>query len=112
MSSHAGIGADNRSLYVTDANSEVWSLERRSGASFWKNDKLRARKLTAPVTVGEYVVVADLEGYVHFLKRDNGAIVARVRVDSSPVVAAPVVVGNTVFVSTSAGKLAALRVGG
>jgi len=112
MSSHAGIGADRERLYVTDENSEVWSLERRSGSSFWKNTDLRARKLTAPIAVDGYIVVADLEGYVHFLSRDNGAIAARIRVGSSPIVAAPVVVGNTVFISSSAGTLTALRVGG
>jgi len=112
MSSHAGIGADRERLYVTDENSEVWSLERRSGSSFWKNTDLRARKLTAPIAVDDHIVVADLEGYVHFLKRENGAIAARIRVGSSPIVAAPVVVGNTVFISSSAGTLTALRVGG
>ena len=112
MSSHAGIGADKERLYVTDEDSQVWSLERRSGSSFWKNTELRARKLTAPATVDDYVVVADLEGYVHFLKRDNGAVAARIRVGSSPIVAAPIVVGNIVFISSSAGTLTALHVGG
>ena len=112
MSSHAGIGADRERLYVTDENSEVWSLERRSGSSFWKNADLRARKLTAPAAVGDYVVVADLEGYVHFLKRDSGKIAARIRVGSSPIVAAPVVEGNMVFISGSSGTLTALQVGG
>jgi len=112
MSSHAGIGADKERLYVTDENSEVWSLERRSGSSFWKNADLRARKLTAPAAVGDYVVVADLEGYVHFLKRDSGAVAARIRVGSSPIVAAPVVAGNMVYISGSSGTLTALQVGG
>jgi len=112
MSSHAGIGADAKRLYVTDADSQVWSLERRSGSSFWKNSELRARKLTAPATINDHVVVGDLEGYVHFLKYDNGAIAARIRVGSGPIVAAPVVVGDTVFISSSSGTLTALRVGG
>jgi len=111
MSSHAGIGADKERLYVTDENSEVWSLERRSGSSFWKNADLRARKLTAPTSMGNYIVVADLEGYVHFLKRDSGAIAARIRVGSSPIVAAPVVEGDMVFISSSSGTLTALQVG-
>jgi len=112
MSSHAGIGADRERLYVTDENSEVWSLERRSGSSFWKNNELRARKLTAPATIGKYVVVADLEGYVHFLKRDNGAMAARIRVGSSPIVASPVVIGDMVFINSSSGELTAIQVGG
>ncbi|WP_126454107.1 outer membrane protein assembly factor BamB [Sulfuriflexus mobilis] len=112
MSSHAGIGADSNILYVTDANSEVWALDRRSGSSYWKLDQLRARKLSAPVAYGDYVVVADFEGYVHFINRNNGAFAARVRVGSSPIVAAPIVAGDTVFISSSAGELTALRIGG
>jgi len=112
MSSHAGLGADKNNLYVTDDNSEVWALERRSGSSFWKHDKLRARKLTAPVAFGRYVVVGDLEGYVHFLDSDTGALAARIRVGSSPIVAAPIIVGDTVFISSSGGELTALRTDG
>lgn len=112
MSSHAGIGADSKILYVTNANSEVWALDRRSGSSYWKLDQLRARKLSAPVAYGDYVVVADFEGYVHFINRNNGAFAARVRVGSSPIVAAPIVAGDTIFISSSAGELTALRIGG
>jgi len=35
-----GIGADKERLYVTDEDSQVWSLERRSGSSFWKENPL------------------------------------------------------------------------
>jgi outer membrane protein assembly factor BamB len=112
MSSHAGIAADSNILYITDEDSAVWALDRRSGSSYWKLDKLRARKLSAPAAYGEYVVVGDLEGYVHFLDRKSGAFAARIRVGSSPIVAAPIVAGDTVFISSSAGELTALRIGG
>lgn len=112
MSSHAGIGADSKVLYITDEDSAVWALDRRSGSSFWKLEKLRARKLSAPAAYGNYVVVGDLEGYVHFLDKTSGAFVARLRVGSSPIVAAPIVSGDTVFISSSSGKLTALRIGG
>ncbi len=112
MSSHAGIGADSKILYITDDNSEVWALDRRNGSSYWKLDKLRARKLSAPTSFGNYVVVGDLEGYVHFLDQKSGAFAARIRVGSSPIVAAPIVAGDTLFISSSAGELTALRIGG
>ena len=98
MSSHAGIGADSKI--------------RRNGSSYWKLDKLRARKLSAPTSFGDYVVVGDLEGYVHFLDQKSGAFAARIRVGSSPIVAAPIVAGDTLFISSSAGELTALRIGG
>ena len=112
MSSHAGIGADNNVLYVTDENSEVWALDRRNGSSYWKLDKLRARKLSAPAAFGEYIVVGDLEGYVHFLDRKSGAFAARIRIGNSPIVAAPIVAGDSLFISSSGGELTALRIGG
>lgn len=112
MSSHAGIGADSKVLYITDEDSAIWALDRRNGSSYWKLDKLRARKLSAPAAYGEYIVVGDLEGYVHFLDRKSGAFAARIRVGNSPIVAAPIVAGDTVFISSSAGELTALRIGG
>jgi outer membrane protein assembly factor BamB len=59
---------------------------------------------------GRYVVVGDLEGYVHWLRKDDGQFVARVRVDSSGIVAAPVATPFAVYVYGSGGELAALQV--
>ncbi len=109
MSSHAGIGADDRYLYVTDEQSHVWALDRRSGASLWKQDKLHARKVTAPAAYGEYVVVGDYEGYLHWLDRRDGHFVARIKVDEEGIIAPPQVVGDTVYVSGIDGTLVAVR---
>ena len=57
-------------------------LSRSTGASEWRQDELRNRKLTAPEPVDDYVAVGDFEGYVHLLSRYDGRIVARARVDS------------------------------
>lgn len=112
MSSAAGVGVDFGQVYVTDEDSNVWALERDNGASVWKQDKFQRRALTAPVPFGEYIVVADFEGYVHLLARYDGAIVGRERVDGKGVLAAPVVDGDTLFVYGNGGKLAAYRIGG
>src|SRR5690606_25773673 len=112
MSSAAGVGVDFGQVYVTDDTSNVWALERTNGASAWKQDKFQRRALTAPVSFGEYVVVADFEGYVHLLARDDGAIVGRERVDGKGVLATPVVDGETLFVYGNGGKLAAYRIAG
>lgn len=112
MSSHAGIGMDENYLYVSDEQSHVWSLDRRSSATFWKQDKLHARAVTAPVPQGDYVVVGDLEGYLHWLAKADGSFAARVRVDKSRIQAPPVVVGDTLYVMSNEGTLAAYRVEG
>ncbi|MBT6274903.1 MAG: outer membrane protein assembly factor BamB, partial [Chromatiales bacterium] len=77
MSSHAGIGVDEDAVYVTDATGHIWSLERSSSASSWRQKKLENRRATAPRRFDEYVVVGDLEGYVHWLRREDGQFAAR-----------------------------------
>jgi len=94
LSSHAGMAVNDSQLYVTDSTSQVWALHVRNGASLWRQDQLQYRSLTAPVVFGEYVVVGDFEGYLHWLKQDNGEVVARMRGDSNGFSVRPVVAGD------------------
>jgi len=73
-------------------------MDKTSGASLWKQDKLAGRAVTAPAAVGRYVVVGDYQGYVHFLSRDDGAFAARLATDGSPILAPPVAVDLSTFV--------------
>ncbi|MFP5344188.1 MAG: outer membrane protein assembly factor BamB [Gammaproteobacteria bacterium] len=109
LSSHAGIAVDERYVYVTDAQSQVYALDRRDGRSLWKQDKLRARALSAPAALGEYIAVGDFEGYLHWMARDDGRFVARVRVDDNGIIATPVVSADTLYVNGKGGVLAAFR---
>jgi outer membrane protein assembly factor BamB len=109
LSTYAGLAGDGRAVYVSDDNGVVWSLDAHSGARLWKQEGLRARKLSGPAVVGDYVVVGDFEGYVHWLSTQDGSFVARSRVGSAPISAQPRVVGGTVYVLGDKGDLAALR---
>ena len=60
--------------------SQVWALNRFTGATMWRQDKLLRRSITGPVLMGPHLAVADYDGYVHWLKREDGSIVARKRV--------------------------------
>ncbi len=111
MSSYAGLDADGRRLYVTDDAGQVWGLDENSGGALWKQDQLHGRALTGPVVFGPYVVVGDYQGYLHWLSRDDGQIVARSRADDSPMLATPVVHGDTLYAVTRDGTLAAFRTG-
>lgn len=109
MSSAVGLGVDFSNVYVTDENSEVWALERDNSGSVWKQDKLKRRVLTAPVVIGNYVAVADFEGYVHLLSRTDGELVGRERADSKGVLAPLVVDGDILFVYGNGGTLTAYK---
>jgi len=109
MSSHAGLAVDAQNVYVTDEQDHVWALDRYTSASVWRQTKLQARGVTAPAVIGDYLVVGDKEGYLHWLDRQDGQFVARTRVDSAGISAVPVVVGDTVYIYGNSGTLAALR---
>jgi outer membrane protein assembly factor BamB len=109
LSSYAGLAADSRAVYASDDRGVVWALDAHSGAALWKQEGLRARRLSGPAAVGDYVVVGDFEGYVHWLSAHDGSFVARSRVGSAPITAQPQAVGTTVFVLGDKGDLAALR---
>ncbi len=108
LSSEAGVAADQRFVFAIDVNSVVNTYNRDGGASLWRNDKLQHRRLSAPASFDRAVAVGDLAGYVHFLSREDGAMLARVATDGSQIVGAPQVSGSSVIVQTRAGALTAL----
>jgi outer membrane protein assembly factor BamB len=109
MSSYTSIGVSASQVYAVDADSAVWALDRTTGSSMWKQDALEHRWLSGPAVQGDYLVVGDLEGYVHWLSITDGKIVARERLSKKAIQATPVVLGDLVIVEDIDGKVAAYR---
>ncbi|MNL72311.1 Outer membrane protein assembly factor BamB precursor [compost metagenome] len=49
--------------------------------------------------------MGDFEGYVHFLSREDGQVIARMKTDGSAITAAPVVAGQTLVIQTRDGDV-------
>ncbi len=110
-SSVNGMGLDSRAVYITDDRSAVLALERRNGASLWKQDRLNGRWASAPLAIGRYVVVGDFQGQVHVLSREDGSFVARVATDGSAIQVPPVALDlSTFLVQTRNGGVYAINV--
>ena len=77
MSSYTGVCLDKQHVYTTDSDGYVWSLDIDTGATLWRQDKLVGRDLTAPVLMGDTVVVADRGGYVHWLSKEDDGFTTR-----------------------------------
>ncbi|MET0012019.1 MAG: outer membrane protein assembly factor BamB [Sedimenticola sp.] len=108
LSSYNGLGVDWRQLYVSDDNDFVWAVDPRNGSLIWKNEKLKARRLSTPAVMGEYVVVGDYDGYLHLLATEDGRLLGRTRVGEDPITTAPVVVDGVIYVYGDGGDLAAV----
>ena len=111
LSSYAGLDVDERQVYVSDETDAVLALDRRNGGTLWKQAELTGRRLSAPVATQNHVVVGDFEGYLHWLGKDNGQIVGRIRAAGKAIVAPPLAAGDTVFVQGQGGALGAFRAG-
>ncbi|MCP5142051.1 MAG: outer membrane protein assembly factor BamB [Gammaproteobacteria bacterium] len=111
MSSSAGLDVDADQVYVTDEDSDVWALDASTGESLWRQTELHRRALTGPVAVGRYVAVADFEGYVHFLSREDGRVVGRIRTDDKGVLGPMVEQDGVLYVQGRGGNVVALRPG-
>ncbi|MGN8085089.1 outer membrane protein assembly factor BamB [Ralstonia sp. 22086] len=103
FSSPTGVTQEDDGLFAADEKSVVYGFNAQNGADLWKNDALLWRDLGTPLAFGRAVIVGDSEGWLHFLSRDDGKFVARVKTDSSAIGAAPVVVGQTLVVQTRGG---------
>ena len=94
-------------MFAADNLGVVNAYNREGGSSAWKNDQLARRHLSAPISFGRAVAVADLEGYVHFLSREDGSFIGRLSTDGSQILATPIVVGSNLIVQTKSGLVAA-----
>lgn len=110
FSSVSGLSMDPNNVYVSDDKSAIVAFDRSNGASLWKQDKLFGRNVTAPVPIGRFLAVGDLQGYVHFLSRDDGSFVARIATDGSAIVARPLPLDGNLLVQTLRGGVYAIAV--
>ncbi len=107
ISSHAGFTVDENNVYLTDDESHIRAFDRFSGSSIWNNEKLHARGVTGPARVGDYIVVGDMEGFLHWMDRATGEFVARLQLSSHRIIAQPFVAGKVLYAYSSDGTLAA-----
>jgi outer membrane protein assembly factor BamB len=109
LSSYRGVDVDEEQMYVSTSQGELVALKRRTGVEVWRNDSLKRRSLSAPAVVGDYVAVADLEGYVHWFDRATGAVAARAKTGGDRVTNAPLSVDGNLYVISDQGDIVALH---
>lgn len=108
-SSYNSLALGLGNIYWVDNFSHVLAVQNNTERTVWENEDLRLRRVNSPVTINNYVAVADFEGYLHLLSQIDGRIISRVRVDRSGVRANILSEGDTLYVYGNNGRLVALR---
>ena len=102
-----GNGSDR--VVVADPAGTVWAIDKASGSALWSQPALARRNLAGVAVQGDYAVVGDYDGYVHWLRLDTGAIAARARVGGEAIKATPVVADGVLLVQNIDGEVTAFR---
>ncbi len=108
-SSYRQIAIEGNSIFLTNLKGHVYAVDRIDGTERWSNVALTNRGVTGPAIIGNYIVVGDFEGYLHFIDQTTGDIVARYEVDSSGIHSTPTVVDNIIFSQARDGSLQAIK---
>ncbi len=110
LSTYDDLAVDDERVYITDEHSVVWALKRSDGSAVWRQKDLKFRKLTGPTRIGNFVVVGDFEGYLHWLDATTGKVVARERIDKDRILTPPLDLDGALLGYSSSGKIAVYRV--
>ncbi len=110
VSSYTGVTLDAAHLYVSDAVGRIHAYDLVTGVPLWTYDKLGYRDLSAAVPYGSLVVAGDRFGFLHFLDRNTGHYLGRIKMGDGAVRMAPIVVNQQLIVLGKGGELVAYRV--
>ena len=108
-SSYHGMAQGFGNIYYCDDKSQVFAIRDNSEDIVWDNSDLLNRRITAPTTIGNYIAVADYEGYVHLLSQIDGRIVGRIQADNDGVRANLIGNNGRLFVFGNSGRLTAYQ---
>lgn len=106
--SSTGVTVSRRFIYISDSDSVIRQIDRSNGESGWVVEDYKYRKTTRPTYYLGDLVVADYEGYVHFLDAFTGTVLNRKRVGKDAFYGPPIVSGSTLFTYNKDGRFTAI----
>ena len=82
-SSIDGLGTNYDNIFYTDDNGILWCLDKYSGRPVWKQDSFKKRLIGAPIFLNDFILVGDIENYIHIINADDGTIAGRIQLKNS-----------------------------
>lgn len=108
-SSYRGIAIDDENLYLSTSIGEVVAYKRHTGNELWRQKALAHRGLSGPAVADNAIVVADYQGYVHWLDKSTGALIGRVRAGKARYTNAPAYADGVLMLLNDRGVIDAYR---
>lgn len=99
------VAADQTLVIGVEANSRVHAFDRLTGEKRWSQLGLFLRGATEAVSFDRAIWLADQDGYLHGLSRDNGQFVARVSLPGGKPAGRMLVTREGLLVQTQSGRL-------
>jgi outer membrane protein assembly factor BamB len=109
VSSFLDLAVDANKLVAVDSQDAVLAFNPQNSSSLWKQEGLLRRELAPPALIGDNVLVADIEGYVHVLAGDDGRFIGRRKIDGDGIRAPILIAEDFIYVLGNSGKLVALK---
>ncbi|MBE0363094.1 outer membrane protein assembly factor BamB [Pseudoalteromonas ulvae UL12] len=107
-SGYRELAVDLQNIYLVDSNGSVYALDKSSGIERWSQPALNGWYLTGPAVFGNYLVLGDQEGNLHWLDKQSGELVSRAEFDSSGFFIEPIVAQDKLIIYTRDGEVSAI----
>jgi len=72
VSSYHGLASDLVNIILSHENDSIYSFDKNTGKTVWKNSDLLHRKLSAPLIYDNFILTVDYLGILHVLDLDEG----------------------------------------
>ncbi|MBX2846687.1 MAG: outer membrane protein assembly factor BamB [Acidiferrobacterales bacterium] len=101
---------DSAHLYISDSKGVVHQLNRTSGQVMWTQGGLRLRNISAPISVGPYLVVGDGDGKIFVMSKVDGSYVGSHTLGAQEIVGKPIVDSNVIYFMDSDGAVQSVSI--
>lgn len=110
VSSFHTLAYDAAHLYISDKKGVVHQLDRSSGNKLWSQDGLRLSSISAPISVGPYVLVADGDSALYVLSKSDGSFLGKHKLGAKTIIGQPIVDSDNIYFIDNSGNLQSLSV--
>ena len=105
ISSFHSIAYDAAHLYISDKKGVIHQLNRATGERLWSQEGLRLSSISAPVSVGPYVLVADGDSQLYVIEKRSGEFLGKHKLGARTIVGDSIVDSDTIYFIDSDGDL-------